>query len=213
LSWSGSELGRAEGYLGWARWHYANRDPGQAREHARMAVAAATDPAQPLVLLGGWRLIGVINLDSGHIEEARNCLEDALAMAATCDAPLEQALTMLDLARLHRTAGKTHQVSVLLDQVEAIATKMGAQMLHDQVANLRGDQSRSRPAESNASGLTARELEVLGLLGRGMTDKEIAAALFISPYTASTHVKHLLTKLDVANRRAAALVAHELGAT
>jgi len=213
LSWAGSELGRADGYLAWARWHHMAGNPEQARTHARMAVAAATAPAQPLVKWGAARLLGVLDLDAGHIGDARICLEEALAVAGSCEAPLLQALTLLDLARLGQYAGDASQVDDLLDQVDAIASKLGATILRECVADMRGDRPRPRLAEANASGLTAREIEVLGLLGRGMTDKEIAAALFISPYTASTHVKHLLTKLDVANRRAAALVAHEFGAT
>jgi DNA-binding CsgD family transcriptional regulator len=49
-------------------------------------------------------------------------------------------------------------------------------------------------------GLTPREVEVLGQLAAGRTDREIAEALFISKKTASVHVSNLLRKLDVANR-------------
>jgi DNA-binding CsgD family transcriptional regulator len=55
-------------------------------------------------------------------------------------------------------------------------------------------------------GLTRREREVLRLLAEGRSDREIAAALFISPKTAGTHVSHLLGKLGVTSRAAA--VAH-----
>ena len=62
-------------------------------------------------------------------------------------------------------------------------------------------------------GLTPREQEVLALLARRLTDPEIAEALFISPQTASTHVKRVFGKLGVSNRReAAALAARELPA-
>ena len=55
--------------------------------------------------------------------------------------------------------------------------------------------------------LTARQVEVLRLLTEGRTDREIAASLFISQHTASTHVKRLLRKLDVDSRTSAALYA------
>jgi non-specific serine/threonine protein kinase len=62
-------------------------------------------------------------------------------------------------------------------------------------------------------GLTPREQEVLALLAGRLTDPEIAEALYISPQTASTHVKRVLGKLGVSNRReAAALAARELPA-
>src|SRR5215207_6430998 len=55
--------------------------------------------------------------------------------------------------------------------------------------------------------LTRREREVLSLLCQRLTDPEIAAQLFISPYTASKHFSNVLGKLRVANRREAAAVA------
>ena len=70
---------------------------------------------------------------------------------------------------------------------------------------------RLRPADS--LGLTPRELEILAQLADGMTDREIAEALFISKKTASVHVSNVLHKLDVSNRVEAGRVgqAHGLG--
>jgi DNA-binding NarL/FixJ family response regulator len=60
--------------------------------------------------------------------------------------------------------------------------------------------------------LTARELEVLGLIGRGRTNAEIARELFVSAGTVKTHVHHVFAKLDLRNRAAAVIFAieHEL---
>lgn len=49
-------------------------------------------------------------------------------------------------------------------------------------------------------GLTPREVDVLGQLAAGHSDREIVESLFISKKTASVHVSNLLRKLDVANR-------------
>ncbi|KAB2379611.1 response regulator transcription factor [Actinomadura montaniterrae] len=58
--------------------------------------------------------------------------------------------------------------------------------------------------------MTAREREVLKLVAEGRNNKEIAAALFISPKTASVHVSNILAKLNVSGRtQAAALVLRE----
>ena len=59
--------------------------------------------------------------------------------------------------------------------------------------------------------LTSREIEVLRLLAHGMTNPEIGSELFISRKTASSHVSHILSKLGVQNRTAAAAAAQRLG--
>jgi non-specific serine/threonine protein kinase len=69
---------------------------------------------------------------------------------------------------------------------------------------------RERPADAEPEaelGLTAREGEVLRLLAKGMTDREIAEALLISPRTVNGHVTNVLAKLDVESRTAAAALA------
>jgi HD-GYP domain-containing protein (c-di-GMP phosphodiesterase class II) len=67
------------------------------------------------------------------------------------------------------------------------------------------------PTPSRPSGLTDRELEVLTLVARGLTNKEIASALEISPKTAGHHVQHVFEKLGVRTRAAATLLAMQRG--
>jgi len=66
-------------------------------------------------------------------------------------------------------------------------------------------------APTNRFELSARELEVLQHLARGLTNKEIAVALDISPKTAGHHVQHIFEKLGVSTRAAATLAAVENG--
>lgn len=61
--------------------------------------------------------------------------------------------------------------------------------------------------------LTPRELDVLALLGEGLTNREIGDKLFISDKTASVHVSRILSKLSVPNRAAAAAAAQRLDIT
>jgi DNA-binding CsgD family transcriptional regulator len=63
------------------------------------------------------------------------------------------------------------------------------------------------PAPVDPYGLSSREREVLALLVEGCTNRQIGAALFITEKTASAHVTHILDKLGVASRGAAAALA------
>ena len=60
-------------------------------------------------------------------------------------------------------------------------------------------------------GLTAREVDVLKLLARGNTNRQIARRLDIAPKTASNHVEHIYSKLEVASRAEATLFATKNG--
>jgi DNA-binding NarL/FixJ family response regulator len=61
------------------------------------------------------------------------------------------------------------------------------------------------------AGLTTREVEVLKLLARGLSNKEIAARLTISPKTVGNHAEHIYAKIDAPSRAAAALFAMRHG--
>ena len=60
-------------------------------------------------------------------------------------------------------------------------------------------------------GISKRELEVLLLLGKGLSNQEIADTLFVSQNTIKTHTSRLFEKLDVKNRTQAMLKAQEMG--
>ena len=68
----------------------------------------------------------------------------------------------------------------------------------------------SRRREGPA-GLTAREVEVLRLLARGLSNKEIAERLVISPKTAANHIEHIYAKIDASTRATASLFAMQHG--
>jgi len=61
------------------------------------------------------------------------------------------------------------------------------------------------------AGLTGREVDVLRLVARGLSSKEIASRLVISPKTARNHVEHIYSKIGVSNRAAAGLFAIQHG--
>ena len=61
------------------------------------------------------------------------------------------------------------------------------------------------------AGLTSREVEVLGLLARGYSNKQIAQRLVITPKTVSNHLQHIYVKIDVSSRASATHFAIQRG--
>jgi HD-GYP domain-containing protein (c-di-GMP phosphodiesterase class II) len=82
------------------------------------------------------------------------------------------------------------------DPVEAVLTAAG---------------HRVRRRREGVAGLTAREVEVLRLLAQGLSTKEIAEQLVMSPKTAGNHIEHIYTKIDASNRASASLFAVQHG--
>lgn len=72
-----------------------------------------------------------------------------------------------------------------------------------------------RPAPASArhrlDALTAREVEILGLVGRGMSNDEIARHLVVSPATVRTHVSRAMTKLGARDRAQLVVIAYQSG--
>ncbi|MEU6796217.1 response regulator transcription factor [Nonomuraea wenchangensis] len=69
----------------------------------------------------------------------------------------------------------------------------------------------ARAAEDRLAVLTEREREVLALVGQGLSNQEIGAALFLSPATARTHVSHAMAKLGARDRAQLVVIAYRTG--
>ncbi|ADD42461.1 transcriptional regulator, LuxR family [Stackebrandtia nassauensis DSM 44728] len=100
-----------------------------------------------------------------------------------------------------------------LREAATIAAKLGARPLAERVARLAaqvgiavGEAPQANPGPGR--GLTAREVDVLRLLAKGLSNRQIAGELFISVSTAGVHVSRILAKLEVASRGEAAALAH-----
>src|SRR5271169_5669031 len=87
------------------------------------------------------------------------------------------------------------------------------QAVRDLRAELMAAGHRAPARHLQPGGLTAREVEVLALLARGHSTKEIGRQLVVSPKTAANHVEHIYAKLGVSSRAAATLFAMQHGLT
>ncbi|MFF6778845.1 response regulator [Streptomyces sp. NPDC012637] len=78
------------------------------------------------------------------------------------------------------------------------------------IAEFAGRARRPDPSP-RLNALTEREREVMGLVGAGLSNDEIATRLVLSPATAKTHVSRIMTKLDVRDRAQLVILAYESG--
>ncbi len=116
-----------------------------------------------------------------------------------------------DASPRRRVAGmlnlSLHDASALTDE----ATDLLALLAADLAAVLDEPAPPTTVTAAGAPELTRRELEVLRLVGRGLSNAAVAQALGVAPRTVAPHVEHVLAKLGVPNRAAAVARAATLG--
>lgn len=113
-----------------------------------------------------------------------------------------------------RTIGTSSGMRWLIEAADAIAGERSGSIDLTDVIDVIDVTDAKEPAPDGSvsqHGLTPREVEVLGYLARGLTNKEIGTELYVSHRTVSTHVSNLLSKLHLKNRSEAASKFHELG--
>ncbi|MEO8029959.1 MAG: response regulator transcription factor [Gemmatimonadota bacterium] len=101
-------------------------------------------------------------------------------------------------------------VRAVADGAEVLPPAL-ANTLFSQVARTAAGASTSRPLDS--ARLTSRELEVIALLGEGLSNKEIAVRLEIAVHTVKSHVHNVLERLGLHSRLEVAAFAHAAGMT
>ena len=161
----------------------------------------------------GERLRGRALAAAGGAEEARRHLETALGAFVRLEMPFEAARTQKLVAEALR--GADPEVAVAQGRA-ALATfeDLGAGRDADAAAALLRELGvkAARAGPKGVGALTKREREVLGLLGEGLSNPEIAERLYVSRKTVEHHVASVLSKLQAKGRaEAAAYAARELG--
>jgi len=143
-------------------------------------------------------------------ESGRLAAADAAAAAwEAVGQPYEAVVAITCAARIALAERAGRGAAARLRRAAPIAQRLGASPLAAQIADL--IRRAGSDGDADDPGLTSRELEVLRLVATGQSNREIAAALVISPKTASVHVSNILAKLGAATRTEAAVKAHELG--
>lgn len=191
-----------------------NNDPHNATMAAPIFAWAAYEagedaPADPDglvdrgILAGvGPELAGISLLREGRLVEAAECFGAAAEAYAGFDLHRELWSAWAAGDALGR-AGETGEATRLLQDVEERAEVRG---MTPMVARTRGSLRalgvrRTGSGAARGSGLSDREQEVVGLVAEGLSDKEIAGRLGVSPRTVESHVESARRKLGAANRR------------
>ena len=159
---------------------------------------------------------------TGRLNEALEALKETLRLAE----PLGYVRTFLDrgplMAELLKALlEKSPENPYLQRLLDAFAAERPSEkrMTASSGDNLRKN-ARSEPPATNQPriskppphhGLTGREIEILPMLSEGLSNKEIAARLYIAPVTVKTHLQHIYKKLNVNNRIEALKKVREMG--
>ncbi len=144
----------------------------------------------------------------------RAAFEAALALHEGLAMPFEQARTQLLLGeRLRRAKQRAEArapLTAALDAFERLGARPWAERARTEL-RATGGQAGGRRAQAAAEQLTPHELQIAVLVAQGMTNREAAAALFLSPKTIEYHLGQIYRKLDVRGRaQLARLMAMEL---
>jgi DNA-binding CsgD family transcriptional regulator len=147
-------------------------------------------------------------------EDVRAAFDAALALHDELPMPFERARTQLALGeRLRRAKQRAEAREPLTEALDAFE-RLGARPWAERArAELRatGGPAGTRRAQAAAEQLTPHELQIAVLVSQGMTNREAAAALFLSPKTIEYHLGQIYRKLDVRGRaQLARLMAMEL---
>jgi DNA-binding CsgD family transcriptional regulator/tetratricopeptide (TPR) repeat protein len=196
--------------------------PSQADKHVEAAARLAGDlPTSGDPSVKAWSVTAHAELARARNRRADDLWMDAVEAWSALSNRYQAAYCHWRLAetalaeRTGRAAARQH-----LNTAWEAAIGLGAEPLTDATAALAGRAritlggvEASDPANESARelGITPREREVLDLVARGRTNREVATILTVSTRTVDTHVSRLLTKLGVSRRTEAADVARRHG--
>jgi DNA-binding CsgD family transcriptional regulator len=150
----------------------------------------------------------------GLLDRSQTDLRTAVDLFERAPRPLELASALEDLGAELTATDREAAVDVL-SRTLALYTELGAtwdtRRVRSRLREL-GVRRRLVAAEPEANGwaaLTASELTVAQLVAEGLTNREVAERLFVSPHTVNSHLRHVFTKLGITSRVELARAAHD----
>jgi DNA-binding NarL/FixJ family response regulator len=166
-----------------------------ASELAAIAEGTPTPPLRAAARLAEGRVAA----SRGDLDEARASVQEAVDLLAQVGASYDAAVAQLELASILDLGGREAAAADARDHARRALEKIGA-----------------RPATARPGGLSPREVEVLRLVAKGLSNEDIARELILSVRTVERHVANAYAKIGASGRTARAIAtawAHSHGIT
>lgn len=150
----------------------------------------------PWTVATAARCRGVLLASRGQLDGAAAAFENALAANARLRNPFEQARTMLALGRTQRRAKQRREARETLGAALASFDELGARLW----AELARDELKRVGGRAPAGGLTETERRVAELVAEGRSNKEVAAALYVTVKSVEANLSRVYAKLGLRSR-------------
>jgi len=186
------ELGRLEEAFELLEWYEGN----------------ATRLARVSALANCARCRGMLAAQAGEIDQALEAYDEALRRHAEVELPLDRGRTLLALGAVQRRSKRRREARVTLEEALSVFERIGAALWAERA---RAELKRISGRAATPGALTPAEERVAALVAEGKTNREVAAALFLSDRTVEGHLAHIFGKLGIRHRTeiGAALAARE----
>ena len=159
------------------------------------------------------RYLGMLAGTLGEWELAEEHFEQALAANLAMEARTWLAHTNYEYARMLLAHGgeNSDRAQVLLVEADRLARVIGMATLRNRIREMKIPPASADAPATLPDALSGREAQILRLVARGLSNREIGAELYISEHTAANHVRSILRKTGCGNRTEAASYAHRHG--
>ncbi|MEJ2193333.1 MAG: LuxR C-terminal-related transcriptional regulator [Ignavibacteriaceae bacterium] len=204
----------------WASKIFASKNLGkEATQCAEALASIASATGNPEAMAALAYTLGEKALLNNNVDEAITQFSQALNHIDKLEIPLEKLFIELRLGTVLSTKESSKAAINHFNNAIRISKKLGTRPFSEQIEDIIKtvgiDTKQNRKEDSDErkvrGGLTKRQLGILDLLSQGLTNKEIAAKLFLSTRTIDMHVSHVLERLNCRSRIEAINKAKELG--
>jgi DNA-binding CsgD family transcriptional regulator len=156
------------------------------------------------------RCRGLLAAHAGDLDAAVAAFDEAVGLHAKVEIPLDRGRTLLALGAAQRRTKRRREARATLEEALAVFERIGAALWAERA---RSELKRISGRAATPGALTPAEERVAVLVAEGKTNKEVAAALFLSDRTVEGHLAHVFGKLGIRHRTEVARALQIQGST